>query len=302
MKGNVDMATSSGCHLCPRSCGADRNAETGVCGADNTIRIAKVMPHFWEEPCVSGTRGSGAVFFSCCTLRCVYCQNRTISSGKFGIPVSQNRLAEIFSELRGMNVHNINLVSADQYAALIAPVLRKVRKNIDIPVVFNCSGYESKEMLDILDGLVDVYLPDFKYSDSGTAAVYSDAPDYPGVALSAIGRMLDSVGKPRFDSDGMLSKGVIVRHLVLPGHRKNSLRVIESLCSAFSPDDFIFSLMSQYTPNGDERAPSRRITHFEYESVANKAISYGLKGYFQQFSSADASYTPEFDGRGVLKV
>lgn len=289
------------CTLCPRRCGADREKTGGVCGADNRIKIARAAPHFWEEPCISGQKGSGAVFFSGCTLRCVYCQNYEISSGGKGDFVSEEGLVSILFSLKEQGVHNINLVTPDQYLALLAPILRRVKQELALPIVINCSGYESREMLALLDGVADVYLVDHKYADDALAKRLSGVSDYVKTVTEALSVMFSQVGRPCFSADGMLEKGMIIRHLVLPGERKNSLAVLDGIKALFSPDDFLLSLMSQYTPNGQEGAPTRALTRFEYQSVAARAESYGFQGYFQAFSSQSSAYTPPFDGKGVTK-
>lgn len=294
-------AKENPCTLCPRRCGRDRTAGKGACGADEVLRIARAAPHFWEEPCLSGSGGSGAVFFSGCTLRCTYCQNIEISRGEVGLAVSDERFVEILFELKAKGVHNINLVTADPYAARIAPLLKSVKKELALPIVFNGSGYESEEMLSLLDGVVDIYLPDFKYADPAAAAALSHAPDYTEVAKRALPIMFSQVGKPLLDKDGMLKRGVMVRHLVLPGYRSNSLKVLRLLDAMFEKDEILLSLMSQFTPNGREGTISRRLTSFEYETVARLAEELGFEGYFQAFSSQKREFTPAFDGEGVTK-
>ena len=291
----------AGCTLCPRRCGANRQINVGACGADHRIKIARAAAHFWEEPCISGKNGSGAVFFSGCTLRCVYCQNYEISSGGKGEFVSEEEFVSILFSLKKEGVHNINLVTPDQYLSVLAPILRRVKNELALPIVINCSGYESREMLALLDGVADVYLLDYKYADDALAKRLSGVSDYVKTVKEALPEMLSQVGRPRFSEDGMLEKGVILRHLVLPGERKNSLGVLDSVNEIFSADDFLLSLMSQYTPNGKEGAPTRTLTRFEYQSVASRAEEYGFQGYFQAFSSQNQAFTPPFDGKGVTK-
>lgn len=291
----------AGCTLCPRRCGIDRQQRVGVCGSDNRIKIARAAPHFWEEPCISGKNGSGAVFFSGCTLRCVYCQNYEISSGGKGEAVSEEDFVSILFSLKNEGVHNVNLVTPDQYLSILAPILRRVKSELALPIVINCSGYESREMLSLLDGVADVYLVDYKYADDALAKRFSGVSDYVKTVKEALPEMLYQVGRPRFSEDGMLEKGIILRHLVLPGERKNSLCVLDSVNEIFSADDFLLSLMSQYTPNGKEGAPMRTLTRFEYQSVAERAEAYGFQGYFQAFSSQNRAFTPPFDGKGVTK-
>lgn len=289
------------CTLCPRKCGADRREGKGVCGGSSRLKIARAMPHLWEEPCISGERGSGAIFFSGCTLRCSYCQNYEISSGNRGRVISKKRFEEILFELKEKGVHNINLVTADHYVEIIAPILARVKGELGLPIVFNCSGYESEEMLALLDGIVDIYLADYKYADNSLGLRFSRVPDYADVAKKALKIMHRQVGDPVFDEKGMLLRGLVVRHLVLPFERKNSLAVIESLDGMFSPHEFILSLMSQYTPNGRPDAPSRPLVRFEYQSVMALAQNKAMNGYFQAFSSQSLSFLPKFDGEGVTK-
>ena len=285
------------CTFCPRRCGADRTASVGICGIGDRIRIARAALHFWEEPCISGTRGSGAVFFSGCSLCCVFCQNKKISCGGFGADITADRFKEICFELKAAGAHNINLVTADHQLPLILPIMSDIKNELAIPIVFNCSGYESPGMLSALDGIVDVYLPDFKFYDDGLSVKYAGAPDYREVAEKAIAEMARQTGKPTF-SDGILVKGTLVRHLVLPGHRNDSIKVIKRLAEMFDSTDILVSLMSQYTPT-EGGGPSRRLTTFEYESVADVLEKTGFSGYFQEKSSAKEEYTPPFDLEGV---
>ena len=288
------------CELCPRRCLADRTrGERGFCGAGDAIRIARAAPHFWEEPCISGKRGSGTVFFSHCTLGCVYCQNDGISHGGAGRDITPERLREIYFELIEKGVHNINLVTPTHFLPLILPTLAE----LPVPVVMNCGGYERVETLRELRGRVGIYLPDFKYALPETAETYSMAGDYPERALEAVEEMIAQVGKPRFDGDGMMTSGVIVRHMILPNEIRNSLRVLELLASSFPKDSFLLSLMSQYTPAGrgkEIRRISRRITPSEYGRVLRKMEELGFEaGYTQELSSAKEEYVPPFDGTGV---
>lgn len=286
------------CTLCPRQCRADRRTGMGLCGGDLSIRIARAAPHFWEEPCISGVKGSGAIFFSGCTMGCLFCQNRSISHGNFGKVITPNRLEEICLELADRGVHNLNLVTADHQLPLILPTLRRVKEKVKLPIVWNCGGYESTAMIDALDGVADVWLPDFKFFDPALSRRYTGCEDYFPVALAAIRKMADQVGKPCF-FDGILTSGVMVRHLVLPGCRKDSLKLLSCLSEYFAPDEILLSLMSQYTPNGVPGTPDRRLTTFEYQSVAGYAQTLGFEGYFQEKSSAEEEYTPPFDLEGV---
>ncbi len=297
----------SPCNLCPRECGAHRKSgQTGYCLMDERIRIARAALHMWEEPCISGTRGSGAVFFSGCGLRCIYCQNYEISAGKRGELVSIERLAEIFLELQEKGAANINLVTPDHYVMQAADaVLRAREAGLEIPVVYNGSGYEKREVIKNLSGIVDIFLTDFKYMSPDLAAQFSCAPDYPAVARQALEEMVGSTGGPIFDSRGMMKRGVIVRHLLLPGHKKNARDVIWYVHETYGEQVYL-SIMNQYTPCGacrkNPRYPElkRRVTRREYEAVVDYAISIGVKNAFiQEGDTARESFIPEFDGEGI---
>ncbi len=292
------------CNLCPRACGVSREGEhIGVCGEKNEIRVSRIAPHRFEEPPISGTRGSGTVFFSGCSLHCIYCQNRDISRvGGKGRAVSADGLYREILALAELGVHNINLVTAAHFVHLLAPVLEKLRTSGDlkIPIVYNSSGYEKVEALRRLDGLVDIYLPDFKYASGELAAKYSHAPDYPAVAETAIVEMYRQVGKYRYSPDepALLARGLVVRHLVLPSHRADSIAVLRRLSEILPADGFLLSLMSQYTPDFALDTPykslHRRVTTFEYMSVADEATRLGLDGFMQAKTSASADFTPDF--------
>ncbi len=292
------------CRLCPRKCGADRENTLGFCGMKNTITAARADLHFWEEPCISGTNGSGAVFFSGCVMKCVYCQNYGISAENFGAEITTDRLSQIFLELQHKDAHNINLVNPTHFVPQIIKALKTAKQNgLNIPVVYNSGGYERVETLRALNGLVDIYLPDVKYHDSKTAEKLSNAPDYFNTAMNAVSEMLRQTGKPVFNGD-ILVKGTVVRHLVLPNLYKDSINVINAVAERFR-GEILFSIMSQYTPFGlvktDERfkALNRRITTFEYQKALNAVIEAGLDGYMQEKSSAKEEYTPVFDLTGV---
>ena len=294
----------TGCTLCPRACGADRTGTArGICGADHTLRLARAAAHLWEEPCISGTRGSGTVFFSGCQLGCVFCQNYKISTECFGVPVTEERLAEILLSLQEQGVHNINLVSATPYTEAILRVLDRIRgKELTIPVVWNSGGYERVETLRRLDGYVDIYLPDYKYHDPARAEKYSGATDYPETALAAIHEMVRQTGKYVIGEDGIMRRGTVIRHLVLPGGRHDSLACVDDIAQNFGTDDVLLSLMSQYTPfyrAAEFPEINRRVTTFEYESVCQRVREYGFEGFFQEKSSAKEEYTPPFDLEGV---
>ena len=290
------------CTLCPRRCGADRTKTQGLCGGGARIKAARAALHFWEEPCISGARGSGAVFFSGCALRCCYCQNHAISAGNFGKEISVERLAEIFLSLQQQGAHNLNLVTAGHYLPWVCAALDLVKGRLSIPVVYNTGGYETAQAVAALRGYVDIWLTDFKYCSAALSAEYSAAPDYFTVASAALEAMLAQAGPPRFDADGMLQSGVIVRHLALPNAGADTRAVLDYL-AALPRGGFLLSLMSQYTPfykAAQHKALSRRISTYEYRRAVDYAVSLGLEeGYMQQRSSAKEEYTPAFDLEGV---
>ena len=285
------------CNLCPRRCGAVRDDNhTGYCGVGAAPVVSRAAPHFWEEPCISGTRGSGAVFFAGCNLRCVFCQNHDISAGAQGKVISVERLRKIFAELTAQGVHNINLVTG---AHFLPAIVKALDPQPPIPVVYNCGGYESLLALKALEGKVQVYLPDMKYMDSRLAARLSGAADYPAVAQAAIREMFRQTGPYVLDEDGMLVRGVMIRHLVLPGELDNTFDVLDWIAETFRPGDVLVSLMGQYTPNG-HGGPDRRLTQQEYSRAVDYMAALGLlEGYTQGLDSAEAEYTPPFDGTGV---
>jgi putative pyruvate formate lyase activating enzyme len=285
------------CNLCPRKCNACRTEHqgNGFCGAGTLPVVARVAPHFGEEPCISGTKGSGTVFFSGCTLKCVFCQNYEISDGHKGRAITPKELADCYKRLEEQGVHNINLVTADHYVTAVAESLDIYKPSI--PVVYNCSGYTSPKTLSILDGLVDIYLPDFKYSDDALAIKYSSAPNYVNTASAAIKEMIFQVGTPQFDSDGMLKKGVIVRHLILPSHTKNSLGVLDIIKRSYDRQVLV-SLMCQYVPvNKAHDFPkiNRTVTRREYDKVKSALYALGLDGFTQDLTSASTDFIPEWD-------
>ena len=263
--------------------------------------VCRAAPHYGEEPCISGTHGSGAVFFAGCNLRCVFCQNHDISRGIAGEPVSVQELRDIFLRLRDQGVHNINLVTPTHYTHVIAEALSGLE--LGIPVVWNSSGYESVETLRQLEGLVQVYMPDFKYAFSDLAAKYSVAPDYPRTALAAIREMYRQVGPFQMDDDGILQRGLLIRHLILPGAPENTLRVIDAVEDHFPAKHILFSLMSQYTPMpGLDRFPElqRRVSQAEYDRCASYLDFSDIEfGYYQSPESATGEMIPDFDGTGV---
>lgn len=297
--------TYSRCELCPRRCGADRRYTAGFCGVGDTVKIARAALHHWEEPCISGTAGSGTVFFSGCTLKCVYCQNYRLSHENFGKEISVGRLAEIFLELQEQGAHNINLVTATHYLPSVLEALTLAKPKLRIPVVYNCGGYERVETIRALEGFVDIYLPDLKYYDVGLSEKYSGARDYFPVAVAAIGEMIRQTGGLQWDEKqpSLLKRGVVIRHMTLPGAKEDSFRILEEIAETFPRHSYLISLMSQYTPFYKSRLYpeiDRRITSYEYGKVVDKAIELGLtEGYMQEKSSAKEEYTPPFDLSGV---
>ena len=293
------------CVLCPRNCHADLiNGRWGRCHETAEIVVARAALHMWEEPCISGDAGSGAVFFSGCPMGCVFCQNHNIAEAKAGKTITVERLSEIFLELQEKGAANINLVTPTHYVLQIIEALDLARKEgLSLPIVYNTSGYEKPETIRMLDGYVDVYLPDFKYMESELAAAYSGAPDYPKYAKAALKEMLHQTGNIQIDKDtGMIQKGVIVRHLVLPGHVKNSKAVIKYLLETYQ-DQILISIMNQYTPmpqvSGDPLL-SRKVTKREYEKVIDYALELGMEdGFIQEGEAAKESFIPEFDCEGV---
>lgn len=294
------MLSYTHCTLCPRRCGLDRTrGQLGFCKMPGQIHAARAGVHYWEEPVISGSFGSGAVFFSGCTLKCAFCQNYDISQENFGKPLTSAELRAAFERLIDEGVQNINLVTPTHFLPDILPALEP---KLPVPVVYNCGGYESVETLRQLEGKIDVYLPDFKYSDNALAKKLSSAPDYFETASAAILEMYRQVGKPVLEDDEM-KRGVLVRHLVLPGCVDNSLGVLDWVAEHFRSGDILFSLMSQYVPMGRaaEMPPfDQRITELEYDSVLSYMMLLGIEdGYTQDFSSAERGYTPSFDLTGL---
>jgi len=293
------------CVLCPRRCGVNRRAgETGFCGEGDLPVVVRAALHFWEEPCISGGGGSGAVFFSGCSLRCIFCQNAAISSERAGVPVTVDRLAQIFLSLQKQGAVNLNLVTASHFAPAVKEALRLSKaQGLILPVVYNCGGYESMESLRLLKGLVDIYLPDFKYMTPALAERYSSAPDYPEVCKQALSEMFSQVGPAQFSEDGLMKKGLLVRHLVLPGKGGEARRVIRYLYETYGSDIFV-SIMNQYTPmpkaaRTDELG--RRLSAGEYARVVDYAVTLGLQnGFIQEGKTGADSFIPPFDLTGVL--
>lgn len=330
------------CRLCPRECGVNRSAgQQGRCRTDATVRIARAALHMWEEPCLSGTEGSGAVFFSGCSLGCIYCQNHEISGGEAGLAISTERLAEIFLELQEEGANNINLVTAGHYIPQVCDALeRSKRQGLSLPIVYNSSGYEKVESLKCLEGLVDIYLPDLKYLDRELAARYSHAPDYPEYATAALAEMVRQQPKVRFRAkqesgdirrlegdlfgvgeqetgvpgshqaesgmqrEQVMEKGVIVRHLLLPGHVREAKHVVEYLYRTYG-DQIYISLMNQYTPIRTDFADknlNRRVTRREYQRLLDFAVELGVtNGFCQEGATASESFIPAFNYEGVLE-
>lgn len=295
--------SSSPCALCPRECMAEReNGQKGYCLSDDRIFVARADLHMWEEPCISGKQGSGTVFFSGCNLRCVYCQNYEIAAGQRGRQVSIKELSEIFLELQKKGAANINLVTPDHYVLQAAEAVMEARKEgLAIPVVYNGSGYEKRDVIKRLSGIIDIFLTDFKYMDELLAEKYSKAPDYPVVAKSALDEMVKITGESVFDENGMMQKGTIVRHLLLPGHKKNAKDVIRYVYETYG-DKVYVSLMNQYTPferlkgNPAYKELCRKVTKREYETVVDYAINLGITNAFiQEGDTARESFIPEFD-------
>lgn len=290
------------CELCPRRCRVDRREHAGLCGGGSQVKVARAALHFWEEPCISGSRGSGTVFFSGCPLGCIFCQNRDISGGGVGQEVSVTRLGEIFLELQAQGAHNLNLVTPTHYTEEVLEALDTTRARRTVPVVMNSGGYERVETLRRWEGKADIYLPDLKYRDDELARRYSGAAGYFSAASAAILEMHRQQPCLEWDEAGVLRRGLVVRHLVLPGGWKDSLALLEWLDSALPKDSFLLSLMRQFTPTpACAQVPelNRRLTTFEYEKVAGRAREQGFAGYEQDAGSARETYTPPFDLTGV---
>lgn len=289
------------CTLCPRRCGVDRTAgQRGFCGMPAQLTAARAALHYWEEPPISGTNGSGAVFFSGCTLRCGFCQNYEISAERYGLLLTSDRLREIFEDLIAQGAHNINLVTPTQFLPDILPALTP---KLPVPVVYNCGGYELAETVRELDGKVDVWLPDMKYSDPALAGRLSAAPDYVQTAKAAIEEMYRQTG-PYVIENGLLRRGVMIRHLILPGQVENSIGVLDWIAQTFPKHSVLVSLMAQYVPWGAAaKTPpfDRRITRDEYDTVLSWLYLNGLNdGFTQGFEAASTEYIPNFDGTGLF--
>lgn len=299
-----NMNKYENCLLCPRKCGINRRTgQTGVCGVSSEIKVARAALHYWEEPCISGKRGSGAVFFSGCSLHCVFCQNREISDGKEGKVISKERLSDIFMELEGKGANNINLVTPGQYIPDIVWAVNNAKsRGMKLPIIYNTSGYENVTELKLLEGIVDVYLPDFKYMDSTLSAMYSRAKDYPSVAKQALSEMVRQQPDVVIDdATGLIQKGVIVRQLLLPGHVNDAKAVLKYLYDTYH-DHVYISMMSQFTPIALKDYPeiNRTVTRREYERLVDYALEIGITNAFiQEGDVAKDSFIPAFDCEGV---
>ena len=299
-----NMNKYENCLLCPRKCGINRSTgQTGVCGVSSKIKVARAALHYWEEPCISGKRGSGAVFFSGCSLHCVFCQNREISDGKAGKVISKERLSDIFMELADKGANNINLVTPGQYIPDIVWAVNDAKsRGMKLPIIYNTSGYENVTELKLLEGIVDVYLPDFKYMDSTLSARYSRAKDYPSVAKQALSEMVRQQPDVVIDdATGLIQKGVIVRQLLLPGHVNDAKAVLKYLYDTYH-DHVYISMMSQFTPIALKDYPeiNRTVTKREYERLVNYALEIGITNAFiQEGDVAKDSFIPAFDCEGV---
>ena len=299
-----NMNKYENCLLCPRKCGINRSTgQTGVCGVSSEIKVARAALHYWEEPCISGKRGSGAVFFSGCSLHCVFCQNREISDGKAGKVISKERLSDIFMELADKGANNINLVTPGQYIPDIVWAVNDAKsRGMKLPIIYNTSGYENVTELKLLEGIVDVYLPDFKYMDSTLSARYSRAKDYPSVAKQALSEMVRQQPDVVIDdATGLIQKGVIVRQLLLPGHVNDAKAVLKYLYDTYH-DHVYISMMSQFTPMALKDYPeiNRTVTRRQYERLVDYALEIGITNAFiQEGDVAKDSFIPAFDCEGV---
>lgn len=291
------------CMLCPRKCGVDRSVVTGFCGAGNEVIIARASLHKWEEPCISYKNGAGTVFFSGCNLHCCFCQNNKISNELFGKIISDEKLADIFLSLQDMGADNIDLVTPTHFINNIINALDKVKHKLSIPVVYNCGGYELVDTIKKLNGYIDIYLPDIKYFSPDISAKYSNAPDYFEAASDAVLAMISQVGKLCFNDEGGLMKGTVIRHMVLPSHRHDSIDIMDWIAENTSSNDVLVSIMNQYTPfdfiSDEYPELKRRITKMEYNSVVDHAAELGINGFSQQKSSASEEYVPDFDLTGI---
>ncbi len=292
----------SHCTLCPRKCGADRTKGVGVCGVSQRIKAAKASLHRWEEPVISGEKGSGTVFFSGCSLKCCFCQNYKISHEALGTELDRQQLADIFLRLQDRGAHNINLVSGAHFVPEIINALELVKHRLTIPVVYNSGGYERTETIKLLDGYVDIFLPDIKYFSPSISKEYSGAEDYFEAASAAVLQMHSQQPRLVYEGD-MLKKGLVIRHMLLPGCRKDSIKILEWIHENLPEKSCLISLMSQYTPfyrACEHKQISRRVTSFEYNSVTERAVALDMEGFFQDRNSASEEYIPDFDLEGLF--
>lgn len=291
------------CMLCPRKCGIDRFSDIGICGMNNTIVLAKASLHKWEEPCISFKNGAGTVFFSGCNLHCCFCQNNYISNENFGKQISVQKLADIFLSLQDKGADNIELVTPTHFIPNIIIALDKIKHKLSIPVIYNSGGYELSESINLLNGYIDVYLPDIKYMSSELSAKYSNAPDYFKYASRSVITMTSQVGAVKYNSEGGLIKGTLIRHLVMPGMRHDSIDILNWISNNLPTENILVSIMNQFTPFDfipDEFSDiKRKVTKMEYNSVIKHAAMLGLNGYSQDSSSATSDYTPVFDLSGI---
>ncbi len=297
------MTLMNKCTLCPRRCGADRTKSVGFCGAGSKVIAARASFHKWEEPCISYKNGAGTVFFSGCSLHCCFCQNEQISNKLFGREITDDELADIFLRLQEKGADNIDLVTPTHFVPNIINALDKVKHRLVIPVVYNCGGYELTETIDMLKGYIDIYLPDIKYFSPEISAKYSHAPDYFETASKAVIAMTEQVGELSYNDECGLLKGTVIRHMVLPSHRHDSMKIMKWIAENTSHDNVLVSIMNQYTPFdfiSDEYSElKRRVTKMEYNSVVNYAAELGINGFTQQKSSASEEYVPKFDLSGI---
>lgn len=293
------------CTLCPRQCGINREKVKGFCQSMNQIKIARASLHYYEEPCISGNNGSGTIFFSGCNLQCIFCQNKNISKNNFGKEITIKRLSEIMLELQSSGAHNINLVTPTHFVPKIIKAIKKAKKlGLQIPIVYNTSGYEKKETIKLLDGLIDIYLPDFKYFNSEYAKKYSNAPNYFEYANESLKEMVRQTGPCKFNNNGILEKGVIVRHLMLPTLKEDTKNVLKYLYETFH-DDIYISIMNQYTPptNIKEKELKEPIKEIDYNEVIDYAIDLGIvNAYCQMDGTVNESFIPNFNLEGVIKT
>ena len=297
----MSLSAYKSCSLCQRNCMVDRTKKHGYCGMKDELFVSRAALHFWEEPPISGSKGSGTIFFSGCSLSCIYCQNQAISRGRIGKNISLDRLSQIMLELEEKGAHNINLVTPTHFVPSIAEAIKAARKmGLSIPIVYNTGSYDSISALKMIDGLVDIYLPDFKYYTEKASLKFSNAKDYPSVAKEAIAEMVRQVGSPSFDENGIMTKGVIVRMLLLPGHVAEAKLSLKYLIETYG-DKIYISLMNQYTPMVGMKPPlNRPVTRDEYRQLVDYAEKLGLKnGFTQEFGTAKESFIPEFNCDGV---